>query len=141
MSNQLTHETGARIVSAALGQADRIGSPSCVAIVDAGGALVAFGRQDGAILAAVEVSQAKAYTAVALAMPTADLAGAVQPGGPFYGLTSSNGRPYIPFGGGIPLLVDGVLVGAVGAAGGTPDQDVDVAAAGVAAGTAQSVSA
>lgn len=130
MSTTVSYEEAGRVLAAALARAAESGSASCVAILDAGRNLVAFARQDGAILAAVEVSQAKAYTAASLAMPTADLAGAVQPGGPFYGLAGSHGRPYIPFGGGLPLHRDGRLVGAIGVGGGSPDQDADIAAAG-----------
>ncbi|GJF03139.1 GlcG/HbpS family heme-binding protein [Pseudonocardia sp. D17] len=133
MSTILTYEAASRVVAAALARASETGSPSCVSVVDAGRNLLAFARQDSAILAAVEVSQAKAYTAASLAMSTADLAPAVQPGGPFYGLTGSHGQPYIPFGGGALLRVDGSVVGAVGVGGGSPDQDADVAMAGAAA--------
>lgn len=130
MSTDISTDEAARVLATALVRATETGSPSCVAILDAGRNLLAFTRQDGAILAAVEVSQAKAYTAASLGMPTSDLAGAVQPGGPFYGLAGSHGRPFIPFGGGIPLYRDGRLVGAIGVGGGSPDQDADIAAAG-----------
>lgn len=132
---KLTHEQAARIVAAGLRRAKETGSPSSVAVLDDGRNLLAFGRGDDAILASVEVSIAKAYTAGSLKMPTSDLAKYVQPGGPFYGLSGSHGRPFIPFGGGRPLLVDGILAGAVGAAGGTPDQDDAVAEAAAAAFT------
>jgi uncharacterized protein GlcG (DUF336 family) len=132
---RLSYEQAARIVAAGLRRAHETGSPSSVAVLDDGRNLLAFGRGDDAILASVEVSIAKAYTAGSLRMPTGDLAKYVQPGGPFYGLAGSHGQPFIPFGGGRPLLVGGVLAGAVGAAGGTPDQDDDVAEAAVRAFT------
>ena len=126
---KLSYEQAARIVAAGLRRARETGSPSSIAVLDEGRNLLAFGRGDGAILASVEVSIAKAYTAGSLQMPTGELAKFVQPGGPFYGLAGSHGPPFIPFGGGHPLMAGGQLAGAVGAAGGTPDQDDDVAAA------------
>lgn len=129
----LPHDTAAAVLAAALDHATRAGTPSSVAVVDAGRNLVSFARQDDAILASIEVAPAKAYTACSLRLSTSDLAGAVQPGGPFYGLAAGPGLPYIPFGGGRVLTVDGVVVGAIGVAGGTPEQDDAVAAAGVAA--------
>ena len=130
---ELDYAQAAAIVAAGIQVAAETGSPSSVAVVDAGRNLLAFGRSDGAILASVEVSQAKAYTAGSLKMRTTDLAKLVQPGGPFYGLSSGAGHPFIPFGGGVPLLDGGTLVGAVGAAGGSPDQDDAVAKAAAAA--------
>ncbi|TDD30004.1 heme-binding protein [Kribbella turkmenica] len=126
---QLDYAQAAAIVAAGIQAAAEMGSPSSVAVVDSGRNLLAFGRSDGAILASLEVSQAKAYTAGSLKMPTADLSALVQPGGPFYGLSGADGRPFIPFGGGVPLLDGDTLVGAVGAAGGSPDQDDAVAKA------------
>lgn len=129
----IDHETTAAVIAAALDRATEIGSPSSVAVVDSGRNLVGFARQDDAILASVDVAQAKAFTACSLRMPTAGLAGAVQPGGPFYGLSGSHGVPYIPFGGGQVLTSGGRVIGAIGVGGGTPEQDDEVAAAGVAA--------
>lgn len=129
----LDSSRAAAIVAAGLKAAEQTGSPSSVAVVDAGRNLLAFGRSDGAILASVEVSQAKAYTSASLQVPTSALAGMVQPGGPFFGLAGSHGQAFIPFGGGVPLLEGARLVGAVGAAGGSPDQDEAVASAAAAA--------
>lgn len=126
---QLDYTQAAAIVAAGLRAAADAGTPSSVAVIDAGRNLLAFGRSDGAILASVEVAQAKAYTAGSLKMPTADLAPLVQPGGPFYGLAASHSQAFIPFGGGLPLIEGGNLLGAVGAAGGSPDQDAAVAKA------------
>jgi uncharacterized protein GlcG (DUF336 family) len=129
----LTHEQVDAVLAAALEHASAIGSPSSVAVVDAGRELLAFRRQDGTLLAGIELSIAKARTARSLNMTTADLGAAVQPGAPLYGLPSTQEFGFIPFGGGRPLTVDGQVVGAVGAAGGSPDQDDEVAAAGAAA--------
>jgi uncharacterized protein GlcG (DUF336 family) len=121
----ITLEQARAVAAAALQRAGEIDSPSTVAVVDAGRNLVTLERQDDAILASLDVAVAKAHTAASLRMGTAELAAAVQPGGPLYGLPPS----FIAFGGGQPLIVDGALVGAVGVSGGSPDQDDDIAAA------------
>ena len=65
-------------------------------------------------------------------MPTADLTPMVQPGQPLYGIETSNEGHLVVFGGGIPLDTSGTIIGAIGVSGGTVDQDVEVAQAGVA---------
>ena len=63
-------------------------------------------------------------------MTTAQWYNVSQPGGSVYGIEETNGG-LIVFGGGLPIIVDGVFIGAVGVSGGTVDQDVTVATAGV----------
>ncbi|MFF3442714.1 heme-binding protein [Streptosporangium sp. NPDC002721] len=122
---------GARhMLDAALRKADEISWPMNVAVVDGGGHLLAFARQDGAILAGVDLAARKARTAVLTAMPTEQLAREAAPDGPLRGIEVTNGGLVI-FGGGIPLAgTDGAVVGAVGVSGGTVEQDVTVARAG-----------
>jgi uncharacterized protein GlcG (DUF336 family) len=127
----VSYERACALTRAAMRHAEEIGSPSSVTIVDEGRNLVAFARHDDAILASIDVSQAKAYTAASLQMATADLAEHVQPGAGLYGLSGGQAGPFVPFGGGRPLMVDGAMVGAVGVSGGTPDQDDEIARAAV----------
>lgn len=103
------------------------GSPCSISILDAGRNLVAFIRMEGAILASIEVSHGKAYTAGSMGMPSGDLAPLIQPGQPFYGFETSHRQPMVIFAGGFPVHRDGRLIGAVGVAGGDPDADVRVA--------------
>jgi uncharacterized protein GlcG (DUF336 family) len=121
------------VVEAARKKAEEIGVPMNVAVVDDGGNLVAFVRMDGAWLGSIDIAQNKAYTARAFDMPTKDLAPLVQPAGPLYGIEASNRGRLIVFAGGIPLVSDGRVVGAIGVSGGTVEQDQEVAEAGVAA--------
>jgi uncharacterized protein GlcG (DUF336 family) len=121
------------VVDAARARADEIGVPMNIAVVDAGNNLVAFARMDGAWLGSIDIAQNKAYTARAFDMPTRDLAPLAQPGGSLYGIEASNDGRLIVFAGGIPLLADGRVVGAVGVSGGSVEQDHDVAQAGVGA--------
>lgn len=124
------------VLEAATAKAQEIGSPSSIAVVDEGRELLAFARMDDALLASAEISQAKAYTARSLNAATRDVAGLVQPGGPLFGLETAHlaaGRTLVGFGGGVPLTSGDAVVGAVGVAGGSPDQDHEVAVAGAAA--------
>lgn len=120
-------------LEAALAKAAEINSPSSVAVLDAGREPLAFARMDGALLASPEISQNKAYTAVSMKSKTVDLGDYVQPGAPFYGLQTAQSRPFITFGGGVPIVIDGVVAGAIGVAGGSAEQDAEVAEAGASA--------
>ena len=132
-ARRLSYADGRRVVEAAVAKAEEIGTPSSVTVLDGGRELLAFARMDDALLASVEISQAKAYTARSLNMATADVGPLTQPGAPFWGLETSHRRPMVTFAGGLPLELAGKVVGAIGVAGGTLDQDAEVAAAGAAA--------
>ncbi|HET6501439.1 MAG TPA: heme-binding protein [Amycolatopsis sp.] len=122
-----------RVLESALDKAKEIDQPMNVAVVDDGGHLLAFARQDGAILGSIDIAIAKARTAALMKMTTADLGEAAEPGAPLFGIEVTNGGLVI-FGGGIPLVAAaGVVVGAIGVSAGTVPQDVAVAEAGVAA--------
>jgi len=117
------------VLEAALAKASEINSPSSVAVVDEGRELLAFARQDGALLASIEISIGKAYTACSLRAPTREVGTMTQPGQPLYGLEVTHQRPLVTFAGGCPIEVDGEIAGAVGVAGGTTEQDDAVATA------------
>ncbi|MFI6511816.1 heme-binding protein [Streptosporangium sp. NPDC050855] len=122
-------ELALRMCEAAVRQAAREGALISVAVVDAGGHLVAFQRMDGARIAGPALAAGKAYTAVAHHMPTAELAPLVAPGGELYGLA---GDGYVCLGGGVPLTGargDGGVRGAIGVSGGSIPQDVACAEA------------
>lgn len=129
----LTLEQARAALDAAVAKANEIGSPSSIAIVDGGRNLLAFARMDGALLASIEISQGKAFTARSMNMNTRDIGPLTQPGQPLYGIETSHSRPIITFGGGRPIAIGGEVVGAVGVAGGLVDQDDEVASAAVAA--------
>jgi uncharacterized protein GlcG (DUF336 family) len=120
------------VIDAATAKAHEIGQPMNIAVVDDGGHLVAFARMDGAIKASIDISIRKARTSILMNAPTAALMPLAQPGAELYGLEQTSGGMVI-FGGGIPLVVDGVVVGAIGVSAGSVEQDVSVAEAGVAA--------
>ncbi|WP_311968897.1 heme-binding protein [Pseudomonas baltica] len=122
-----------RVIGAAESKASSIGSPSNIAVVDAGGNLVAHVRMDGAQLASITHSINKAFTSLACKTATGDLASDAKPGGQFYGISNSVDGRIITFAGGIPLIDGDAYVGAVGVSGGTGEQDQAVAEAAVAA--------
>lgn len=129
--SELTQNHIDQALSGALEKAKELGVPCSVAIVDAGRELIAFRRQQDAPLASTDISIGKAYTARSLNMDTKDLGPLAQPGEALYGIETTHQRSLVAFGGGRPLSVDDQVIGAVGAAGGTPDQDHEIATAAV----------
>ncbi len=109
------------VIAAVEERARAEGKQAVVAVCNAEGNPIAVHCMDGAYLVSYEVAVKKAYTAVAVKMSTMELHTLVQPGGTFYGLQALD--KVITFGGGIPLLSDGVIVGGLGVSGGTGEED------------------
>lgn len=122
-----------RVIEAAERKAEEIGQPMDIAVCDAGGNLKAHVRMDTAHVGSIQISINKAYTAIAFQCQTADLTSDTRPDGPIYGLSDAHGGRLVVFPGGIPLVRDGHIVGAIGVSTGTIEQDQQVAEAGVAA--------
>ncbi|MEO6803200.1 MAG: heme-binding protein [Granulicella sp.] len=122
-----------RIIAAAEKMAEEIGQPMNIAIVDAGGNLIAFERMTNAWLGSIDIAQKKAWTSRAFDITTKDLGANSQSGDQFFGIHASNDGKVMIFAGGIPLKVDGKVVGAIGVSGGSGVQDHSVAEAGAAA--------
>lgn len=121
-----------RMSAAARLSAAASGALVSVAVVDAGGHLVAFERMDGAEIAGPVLARDKAFTAVAHRISTHELTSLVQPGADLAGMNSADHGRYIAFAGGVPLWDADRVVGAVGVSGGSADQDrtaADAAAA------------
>ena len=129
----LTLEDAKRMLSAAEGKAASFGIAYNIAIVDAGGHLVAFLRQDGALIGSIDLAIDKAVTARMFDKATSDLARLAQPGKPLFGIQESNAGKVVIFSGGIPIISSGNIIGAVGASAGTVEQDIAVAEAALAA--------
>jgi uncharacterized protein GlcG (DUF336 family) len=129
----LTLADARALIAAGEKQASDLGIPYNIAVVDAGGALISHARMDGAWLGSIDISIHKAWTARAFDMPTDDLAKVAQSGKPLFGIHTTNHEKVVIFGGGVPVKAGDVVIGAVGASGGTVDQDLKVAAAAVAA--------
>jgi len=122
-----------RIIAAATKKAEDIKQPMNIAVVDAGGNLLAFERMEDAWLGSIDISIKKAWTSRAFNITTQDLAQHSQSGNQFFGIHASNDGKVMIFAGGIPIKQDGQVVGAIGVSGGSGDQDHEVAHAGASA--------
>ena len=111
-------------------EAARIGVKAVVAVSDAAGRPIAVHCMDGAYIGSYDIAVNKTYTSVAFQMPTAKLAELAAPGGSLYGIQHTNRGQIVIFGGGEPLYVDDVLIGAIGVSGGTAEQDTYLGAYG-----------
>ncbi|WP_193337415.1 GlcG/HbpS family heme-binding protein [Devosia beringensis] len=119
------------LLAGARQKADEIGIPMCIAIVDESGNLVAFERMDGGKITSITIAIDKAYTAAAAKRATHEYGQASQPGAAAYGINSAIGGRLMVVAGGLPLLVNGAVVGGIGISSGTPAQDQAVAQAGI----------
>ena len=126
----LTLADANKVVQGAVDKAREMNIRISVAVCDAGGRLIAFNRMDGAIWAGAYGSQGKAIASVAFARPSGELA--ERAGSPIIqGIAAAEGGHMIPSQGAVPIVRDGVAVGACGVGGGTAQHDEDCARAGV----------
>jgi len=124
MSKQLTYAGAALALEAAIAKAHEIGVPQNISIVDAGGNLLAFARMDGARFLAQHSSFSKAQTAASLRMATGEL-----PAQFGVELAFATGGRSINMKGGLPMILEGDVLGAVGVSSGADDEDLAVAQA------------
>ena len=129
----MTMEKAQRIIEAGIAKAKEIRQPMNIAVVDVGANLTAFMRMDGAWLGSIDIAINKAFTARAFDISTLELGQNSQPGGQFFGIHVSNHDRVMIFAGGIPVKMNGEVVGAVGVSGGSGKQDQAVAEAAAAA--------
>ena len=129
----ITLQDAKRMLAAAETRAQSIGIAYNIAVVDAGGHLLAFIRQDGALIGSIDLAIDKAVTARIFDVATSELATLAQSGKPLFGIQESNAGKVVIFAGGVPVRVNGNIVGAVGASAGTVEQDTAVAQAAAAA--------
>src|SRR5215510_7629015 len=127
--NSLSLDDAKQMLAAAEEKAHSLGIAYNIAVVDSGGHLLAFVRQDGALIGSIDLAINKAATARVFDKSTADLSQLAQPGKPLFGIHESNSGKVVIFGGGVPVVVDEHIVGAVGASAGTVEQDIAVAEA------------
>lgn len=120
-------ETALRLCRQVIAKARQEGLRVTTAVCDEGGNLTALLRDDGALLASVEIARDKAFTSAAMRISTEELAGLCKQGGSLYGLQHTNGGRIVIFGGGVPLAENGRLVGGFGVSGGTAEQDTNLA--------------
>jgi uncharacterized protein GlcG (DUF336 family) len=120
------------LIDGAAAKAREIGIPMCIAVTDESGNLIAFERMDGAKISSISIAIDKAFTAAAARNPTAFYNQICVPGQPTFGIHVTNGGHFCVIGGGVPVTVDGQVIGGIGISAGTAHQDVDCAEAAVA---------
>jgi len=123
------------IIAAARAKAEEIGIPMCIAVTDESGNLIAFERMDDGKITSINLAIDKAYAAAGVRKSTHVLGEVSQPGNPAYGLSSTLGGRMVVVAGGLPVLLDTVVVGSIGVSSGSPAQDLEVAEAGLLAFT------
>ena len=125
-THELTHAAAMIVLQGAIAQAEAMQVPQCIAVVDTGGNLLAFVRMDGAkVLSQLSATQ-KAVTAASSRMNTGGIPETVE-----LKLALATHGQLTNLKGGVPILIDGQMVGAIGVGSGTGDEDVEVALAGI----------
>ncbi len=119
------------LIDGAKAKAQEIGVPMCIAVVDESGNLIAFERMDGGKITSVTIAQDKAFTAAAARKATHEYNAACVPGNLAFGIHTALGGRLMVVGGGLPVSVDGTVVGGIGLSSGTPQQDMECAQAGI----------
>ena len=129
--NRLSIDDARTIVKGAQQKAEEIGVPMCTAVVDDSGNLIAFERLDGGKVTSISIAIDKAFTAAGARNPTRFYQENSQPGKPTWGIQGTNGGRFCIVPGGLPVVVDGTVVGGVGCSTGTADEDEEVAQAAI----------
>jgi len=129
---RLDTEDARCILRAAHDAAKELGVPMCTAVVDESGVLIAFERMDGGKVSSVPIAIDKAFTAAAARNTTAFYGDESNPRSPTWRIAGSNGGRFSAIGGGVPVIVDGTVVGGIGVSSGTAAQDIEVAEAALA---------
>lgn len=128
---RLDIEDARKLIAGATAHAQDIGVPMCIAVTDESGQLIAFERMEGGKVTSTTIAIDKSFTASAAKKATHDYGNASQPGAPAYGINSAIGGRLMVVAGGLPLVWEGEVVGAIGVSSGTPSQDQAVAQAGI----------
>jgi len=128
---RLSYDDAAILISGAEAKAQEIGVPMCIAIVDDCGFLIAFKRMDHAKELSTTLAQDKAFTSAISKKATADYNTAAVPGNLTNGIQGAAGGRFSTVGGGIPVVMNGAVVGAIGLSGGAAEQDIACAEAGL----------
>jgi uncharacterized protein GlcG (DUF336 family) len=134
----LSLDMAKRMLNAGVKQAQGMGNPCSIAIVDENGWLVALHRMDGAVIPSVDIARDKAWTAAAFRLPSSAISKFGNLSMPGFGLNMQNWNDRLtPIPGGLPIEDGGDVIGAVGVCGDTPEQDVVICQAAIAALSAQ----
>lgn len=126
LRDNVTSAQAQALCDAVLARANAQGLRLVAAVCDSGGNLLTMRRDDDAFIASVDIAINKAYTAVALKMPTKDLADLAKPGGSLYGIQHTNNGRIVIFGGGVPIIRSGRIIGGFGVSGASAAQDTEM---------------
>ena len=121
---RLTYEGAQVLLAAAIDHAGRMGVPQCIAVVDEGCNLLAFARMDGARVLSIKSAQRKAMTAATTGKPTGEIHHDIE-----LKLAIATDGAMVNLMGGLPVIVEGQLIGGIGVGSGTGEQDREVASA------------
>lgn len=124
--NQLDLALAKEIALAVERRAEELGKRVVIAVLDSGANPILLHAMDDAFIASVQIAQDKAYTAVALKMPT-HVALSESRGGTLDGLSPTDSNRLMLLGGGEPLVINGRVAGGIGVSGGTAQEDIDFA--------------
>jgi len=119
------------LIEGAMKQSEKIGVPMCISVVDESGTPIAFKRMDGGKVTSATIALDKAFTAAAAKKATHAYNEVNVPGKLAFGIHTEVGGRISSVGGGLPVIVDGDVVGGIGVSSGTPDQDMECAQAGI----------
>ena len=129
-SSEMTLTLAKKLAEKVEAEAAKIGVKAVVAISNSGARPVLVECMDDSYIASYDVAFQKAYTVVALKMSTIELKALSQPNQPLYGIQFTNNGQIVIFGGGVPLKVNGKVIGGLGVSGGSEEQDTYLAAYG-----------
>lgn len=127
--NRLSVQEARILVDGATQICMQMNLPQCIAVTDESGNLLTFDRMDGGKVSSISIAIDKAFTAAVAKKGTHIYNELCQPGKPTFGIHITNGGHFCIIGGGLPVTVNGEIVGGIGISSGTAEQDVQVAQA------------
>ncbi len=129
---RLANSEAAVLIEGARLKSEELGIPMCTAVVDESGHLITFDRMDGGKISSISIAVDKAFTAAVARKGTHIYNQLCVPGKGTFGIHISNDGHFSIIGGGLPVTVNGAIVGGVGVSSGTADEDLVVAEAALA---------
>ena len=129
---RLSLEDAKVLIEGATRKSSEMNIPMCIAVCDEGGHLIAFDRMDGGKISSISIAVDKAFTGAVARKGTHIYNQLCVPGQPTFGIHVTNGGHFSIIGGGLPVTVDGTVVGGVGISSGTAVEDLEVAEAALA---------
>ena len=130
--NRLSIDEADVLIAGAVAHSEQQGIPMCIAVTDESGHLIAFRRMDGGKITSISIAVDKAFTAATARKPTHVYNQLCVSGQPTFGIHITNNGHFSIIGGGIPVTVEGEIVGGIGISSGTAEEDRIVAEAALA---------